>query len=103
MASQQNEWSVSEAINPFLLTSSFILVSLVYTSFPNGFGRFIALPCVSVLAGAAFFNSSELFPDSYAEEIYLRFIIIFLAYFSFLTLKNEKTADVSKSALLGFD
>lgn len=103
MHNHGEEWDIAGAIKPFFLTFSFILVSLVFLSSPSCCNRFVALSCVSFLAGAAFLNSEQLFPDSYAEEIYLRFIIIYLAYFSFLSINFGIKQDVSDRSLCFFD
>ncbi|KAF2854839.1 hypothetical protein T440DRAFT_505047 [Plenodomus tracheiphilus IPT5] len=90
MADHLEPWNPILAIKPFLLTLSLLSISLFHLSFPTTLNRFFVLTIVSLLAGTAFLNSQELFPDSYAEEIFLRFVIIWLAHFSSLCLKEVK-------------
>ncbi|KAI8935713.1 hypothetical protein NX059_007234 [Plenodomus lindquistii] len=86
-------WSPALALKPFLLTVSYLSIALFHLSFPHILNRFFVLITVSVFAGAAFLNSEDLFPDSYAEEIYLRFLVIWIAHFWSLSLKDAKTED----------
>jgi hypothetical protein len=96
----QAEWTVAGAITPFVLTFLFLFVSLIHLSFPKTLSRIPAALSVTLLAGAAFAKSDQLFPDSYAEEIYLRFVIIYLSYFLYLCLEKEKERTVSVYVLL---
>lgn len=98
MSSYQDEWGILAASKPLLFTFLFIFTSLLQLSFPSHFNRVLCLATVSLFACAAFLNSTELFPDSYAEEIYLRFVIIYIAYFSFLILRQNVPSTVSDTA-----
>lgn len=95
MTDELGEWSIEAALKPLLFTFLFIFTSLTYLSFPTHFNSLLCLSTVFLFASVAFLNSTELFPDSYAEEIYLRFVIIFLSHISFLVLERDKSSKVS--------
>ncbi|KAL6708276.1 hypothetical protein ACN47E_003200 [Coniothyrium glycines] len=92
MADFANDWSPTKALRPALLTVAIFFTSLVYLSFPNRVHRYEAAAIVGALAGAAWFNSDELFPDSFVELVYLRTLVIYLSYFLYLVFREEKSS-----------
>lgn len=97
MDESPDEWMAAKAVKPFLLTFSFIFASLVHLSFPNQFRKAEAVAIVGALSGTAWFNSEEMFPDSYVERIYLRTVIIFVSYFLYLVIRENKSDKVKRT------
>lgn len=86
-----DSWQPRHAVVPFVWTSTFLYTSLFHISFPDRYNRWIAFASIVVPACAAFSTSTNLFPDAFAEETYLRFVIIFLAHMSFLLILKRQS------------
>lgn len=56
----------------------------LFLAFPDRLHRHAVLGCLSLAAIAAFLTSRRLIPDWEVEDVYLRFLIIFLAHIWFL-------------------